>query len=349
MNNLERLTFYYLAGRLFIPLPRYLIYNPTLRCDLACRHCGIWEAEKQKELAPVDLKKIIQRKFFRKIDTAWLTGGEPSMRKDLKELAAVFRDSLPGMRVLGIASNGFATERILARLEEILSELDPTRQGLFVHLSLDGIGEVEDRIRGRVGAFAALSETVKGINGLKKRYPARKIELGFNCVIQKQNVDQLEEIRKFAQDQGSSLTFNMVEITDQYYCNQDRAGELALDQAEKEQVIIFLKRLIPQSGAALSYQYRRMLAVLSGQKRDRRCLSLYSTLAIDADGSWIPCPLCSEWKRVNFISDPPEIFWKSKEAMELRQRVERELCPECMLSCSLGDSLSVPEFLRGGF
>ena len=106
----------------FVPKPRFLIYNATRRCDLSCRHCGIWQAEKREELDAARLEPIIARGFFSKVDTVWLTGGEPFLRKDLAELAKVFRARLPGMRMLGIASNGYATERILGRLEELLAE-----------------------------------------------------------------------------------------------------------------------------------------------------------------------------------------------------------------------------------
>ncbi len=349
MNNLERLGFYYLAGRVFVPKPRFLIYNATRRCDLSCRHCGIWQAEKREELDAARLEPIIARGFFSKVDTVWLTGGEPFLRKDLAELAKVFRARLPGMRMLGIASNGYATERILGRLEELLAELDPGRHGLFLQLSVDGIGEIEDSIRGKAGVFAGVQATIAGVNLLKKKYPERKIELGFNCVIQKQNAGQLGAIKEFAARSGASLTFNLAEITDQYFCNSARAGELALGAEDQKIVIAFLRELSAESAPAFASHYRGMATALEGQQRGRRCLTLYSTLVIDADGSWMPCPLCSDWMRVNFQDRAPEQFWKSRDARELRKRAERELCPSCALSCSLGDSLSIREFLAGGF
>jgi hypothetical protein len=52
---------------------------------------------------------------------------------------------------------------------------------------------------------------------------------------------------------------------------------------------------------------------------------------------------------VNFRDVDPESFWRSEQAKSLRKKVEAEKCGECMLTCSLGDSLSIHEFLRGGF
>ena len=349
MNNFERLIFYYGAGRFFNPLPRFFIYNATYRCDLACSHCRVWETKKREEISPSDLGKILDRGFFSKVETAWLTGGEPTLRKDLAQISAALRKSLPKMTILGIASNGYATERIMARLDEILAEIDPSRQGLFIQLSIDGMGDVHDKVRGRQGAFAGLAATVSAIKNFQQKNPGKKIMLGFNCVIQPENLAQLEEINKFAKENQSEITFNVVAVTDQYYCNQGRSGSLGFKKEEKQEIIKFLSALIRETGPAFQYQYRSILSVLSGRKRDRRCLTLYSTFVVDSDGAWIPCPLCSEWMRVNFLTIDPEKFWRSREAEDLRRRAAGENCPECMLGCSLGDSLSIAEFLSGGF
>jgi len=349
MNNLERLIFYYGAGRFFIPLPRFFIYNATYRCDLACSHCGVWETKKRDEISLADLEKILGREFFHKVETAWLTGGEPTLRKDLGGLAAALRKNLPKMTMLGIASNGYATERIMARIDEMLAAIDPGRQGLFIQLSIDGIGDVHDKVRGRQGAFAGLAATVAAIKNFQQKNPGKKVILGFNCVIQPENIFQLEQINKFAKENQSEITFNVAAVTDQYYCNQARGGSLGFKKEEKQEIIKFLSALIRETGPAFQYQYRSILSVLSGGERDRRCLTQYSTFVVDSDGAWIPCPLCSEWMRVNFMETDPATFWRSREAEDLRRRAARENCPECMLGCSLGDSLSITEFLGGGF
>jgi len=349
MNNLERLVMYYAAGRAFTPRPRYFIYNATLRCDLACGHCGVWRNKKREELAPKDLERIIRRDFFRKVETAWITGGEPTLRQDLGQIAQAFRQCFPALAIVGIASNGYATERVLSRLEEIAAELDPSRHGLFAHLSLDGAGEIHDCIRGKEGAFKNLIATVEGIRELKSRNPRLKIDLGFNCVVQPENVAGLEQVKALAEKYSAPLTFNIVEVTDQYYCNRARAKELAFSPEARQEVIKFLTALARGSTPAFRYQYQRFLAVLERGQRDRRCLTLYSTFALDSDGTWIPCPLCSEWNRISFLEQDPEPFWKSADARELRAKVLARECPDCMLSCSLGDSLSLREFLAGGF
>jgi len=348
MNNLQRLLWYYGAGRIFIPRPRYFIYNATLRCDLHCRHCGIWENRKKPELAPADLDKILARDFFSRVETAWLTGGEPTLRKDLGPIAGIFRKRFPSMRILGIATNGYAPERILSRLDEISAELDHSRQGIFIQFSIDGLEEVHDRIRGP-DAFTNLTASVEAVKQWRAGHPSLKVDFGFNCVVQPENVAQLKAVKDFAEQRGAGITFNVVAITDQIYYTRHKASELAFRNGLKRELTAFLQQLKDESGPAYRQQYQSFISVLSGGKRRRRCLSLYSTFIVNSDGTWIPCPLCSEWERVDFRETDPGFFWKSSRAKTLRRRVAAELCPGCLLSCSLGDSLSFLEFIAGGF
>ena len=349
MNDLVKIAFYYGAGRIFIPLPRFFIFNPTRRCDLACQHCGVWKSEKKIELSSDELRELLKNKLFQKIEVVWLSGGEPSLRKDLAELTEVFNQSLPKMQILGMASNGYNSERIILRCREMLQKLNPAKQGFFLHLSLDGIGEPHNKIRGKEDAFENLIKTIDRFKKLKEEFPRHRLELGFNCVIQKGNYFQLKEIFEFAQSQSASITFNLVEITDQYYSNIELAQSLSLSPDEKQAVIEFLKEIINKLPAGYKSHYKSLISILSGKRRTRRCLSLYSTVVIDSDGSWIPCPLSSNWQKVNFLQVSAEKFWKSKTTRELRKRIQKQLCPKCGLSCSLGDSLSISEFLRGGF
>ena len=51
----------------------------------------------------------------------------------------------------------------------------------------------------------------------------------------------------------------------------------------------------------------------------------------------------------NVLNQDMKALWKGPEAKAMRERVLREFCPSCMLSCSLGDSMPLIEWLRGGW
>jgi MoaA/NifB/PqqE/SkfB family radical SAM enzyme len=347
MRDRERLWNYYAAGRLHLPRPRYLCFNATLRCDGRCGHCGIWRTPPPpRELSADELASVLARPLFQRVQTAWLTGGEPTLRDDAGALARAMVRTLPALTTLGIATNGLDPARVLDRATAMAEALGEP-QGLFVHLSLDGVGEVHDRLRGRTGAFAAVAETIARLRELKRTRP--RLELGLNCVIQPGNVAHLDELNAYAREQGLPLMFNIALVTDQVYRNQDREQALTLSPAEREKVAAFLRGLLPASPPAFRYQYHIILAVLAGQARPRRCLTLYTTININADGSLIPCPAASDLLPLNVLTDNPERIWRGAAARAMRRRVHRELCPGCMLSCSLGDSMPLDEWRRGGW
>lgn len=350
MNDLDRLWNYYALGRLSRPRPRYLCVNATLRCDGRCGHCGIWRDERPTpELSAPDFGRLLGAPFFSRIETAWITGGEPTLREDLGELAQAMVGALPSLQTLGLATNALEPDRALDRVRTLAAAIEPARQSLFIHISLDGIALVHDRVRHREGAFAAVMETITRLRALQAETPAPKIELGLNCVIQPANLEHLPELFEFARERGLPLLFNVALVTDQSYRNLASRDALLLSTEERKIVSAFLERIIPKSPAPFQYQYRIMQAVLAGRARPRRCLTLYSTININADGSWIPCPAAAYLLPKNFREAEAEEFWKSEEAQSLRDRVHREFCPSCMLSCSLGDSLPLSEWLRGGW
>ncbi len=348
MSNLERVAWYYGAGRLFLPRPRYFCFNSTLRCDLKCLHCGIWEDKLEgEELSPDQLAEILRQPFFQRIHTAWLTGGEPTLRKDAGELAEVLASRLPSLRTLGIATNGVQTDRVAARVREMLKAIDTGRQSLFVHISVDGYREVHDLVRSRQGAFDGVVATLEEVQAIAKENPA--VVAGLNCVIQPDNVDDLGNIYRFAKDRGVSLTFNTVVITDQIFRTAARSEQLSLDEGAKKKIRDFLESIMPEAPPVLRYSYRIIIEVLKGGRRPRRCLTLYSTVNINANGVLIPCPAASDMFPVDVFGLDLDELWRSSEAEEMRRRVLKDFCPSCMLSCSVGDAMSIRELLQRGW
>ncbi|MFO8055911.1 MAG: radical SAM protein [bacterium] len=350
MNDRERLLLYYAGGRLFTPRPRYLCFNATLRCDSRCLHCGIWEEEKPgPELGADELRHVLARPFFDRIETAWLTGGEPTLREDVGALARALVKSLPSLSTLGIATNALSPDRVLERVESLAKVSLGAVRSVFIHVSLDGIGETHDQVRRKKGAFEAVVETIDRLSALRASLSGPVLEIGLNCVIQPLNVGNLEEIYQFSRERSLPLLFNVAMITDQVYRSKSREAELKLSEDDRQKTVEFLERIMPESPPPLRYQYRNLKTVLTGGTRPYRCLTLYSTVNINADGTLIPCPASSDLFPRNVLYENMDELWRSADMLKLRKKVHRDLCPSCMLSCSLGDSMPLSEWLKGGW
>lgn len=121
---------------------RTIMWKATLRCNLACRHCG---SDCRSEAAVPDMPAA---DFLRTIDTITphvvpnrvlivITGGEALMRRDIEEVGrALYDRGYPW----GIVTNGMLLDE--RRLESLL------RAGLHTAtVSLDGFAETHNRIR----------------------------------------------------------------------------------------------------------------------------------------------------------------------------------------------------------
>jgi MoaA/NifB/PqqE/SkfB family radical SAM enzyme len=124
-----------------------------------------------------------------------LTGGEPTLHKELPEICRIF-DRSNGTKMVTIPTNGIQTERILAEMEEILKTC---RLRLNVQVSIDGLGETHDRFRGVPGNFEKAVATARGFKALKPRY--RNLNnVSIITSIAAQNVHELEALLRFVRD-----------------------------------------------------------------------------------------------------------------------------------------------------
>jgi MoaA/NifB/PqqE/SkfB family radical SAM enzyme len=114
-----------------------------------------------------------------------LTGGEPFVRKDFAEIAAL-TERLLQPALLHITSNGFLTERIVSYCEQ-RARTTP----LQLLISSDGVGAKHDEIRGRRDAFALSMATVRAL-------APRQRELGLRLAVNQTVVDT-ESARQYGE------------------------------------------------------------------------------------------------------------------------------------------------------
>lgn len=167
---LPRLRDLQIAGRTVWKrgLPVNLIFFVTSRCNLLCRHCFYWEElnRKKNELSLEEIEKI--SRSLPNLLSLSLTGGEPYLRPDLPEIAAAFvRNSK--VRNIQIPSNGLLVDKTLERAERLLQMTGDARVSTGV--SLDGPREIHNRVRQNERSFDKAIETLRGLQGLKPRFP----------------------------------------------------------------------------------------------------------------------------------------------------------------------------------
>ena len=134
-----------------------------------------------------------------------LGGGEPFLRRDLPEICALFvRNN--GDQNLCIPTNGFATDLICSKVQEILEQCRGINVSLV--LSLDGFQTTHDDIR-MPGSFERVMATAEKLAELRKSHA--NFSFFFNATISVLNWRELPELARFVRNKfNANLDFNML-------------------------------------------------------------------------------------------------------------------------------------------
>lgn len=180
-----------LSNLLHVRMPHYVIFYVTSQCNSRCHHCFYWkkikEFDKTKELSLDEIQKIANN--FENLEQVSLTGGEPFLREDLPEICEIWSKTC-STAFFTIPTNGILSKKIKKKTEDILKRCPETH--LRISLSLDGIGELHDKLRGVQGNFKKVIDTYTLLDPLRKKY--NNLSIDVSTVIQKDNQDKIIEI-----------------------------------------------------------------------------------------------------------------------------------------------------------
>lgn len=164
-----------------------VVWNTTRRCNLACIHCysSSENAVYPGELTTQQAEAFIDDLGEYGIPVLLFSGGEPMMREDLIHLISYAKGR--GLRTV-ISTNGTLLNNI--RVGELKAA------GISqIGISVDGIWGVNDRFRGRKGAFE------DALHGIRVSLGAG-VRTSLRFTMTSQNVDQLDEIFDLVAEEG---------------------------------------------------------------------------------------------------------------------------------------------------
>jgi 12,18-didecarboxysiroheme deacetylase len=156
-----------------------VVWNVTRACNLRCVHCYAQAVERsrERELSSEQGLALIDDLADFGVPVVLFSGGEPLVRPDLVELARYAVGK--GMRAV-ISTNGTLISRQKA---EELKEIGLS----YVGVSLDGMEAVNDRFRGKKGAFR---DALAGIENCQ----AVGLKVGLRFTINRMNAQEIPKI-----------------------------------------------------------------------------------------------------------------------------------------------------------
>jgi Fe-coproporphyrin III synthase len=184
----DRLRYSEKSGDDRVSTPRpVVVWNCTRQCNLSCVHCYASASNHQSdgEMDTEAGESFIHDLADFGIPVILFSGGEPLLRKDIFQLANFARQQ--GLRI-AMSTNGTLISREIA--ERIANS-----EFAEVGISLDGIGEKNDRFRGKSGAYKAALNGIRNCIALGVRVSLR---LTMTCF----NYQEIPTILQLAEDEG---------------------------------------------------------------------------------------------------------------------------------------------------
>ncbi len=164
-----------------------VVWNSTRTCNLKCRHCYMSSDAKKyaNELTTDEAKQFIDDLADFKVPVLLFSGGEPLIRPDFFELADYAAKK--GVRPTLSTNGTLITPQVARKIKDI---------GVgYVGISLDGLREVNDKFRGKTGAFEAAMNGIKNCVAVDQR-------VGLRFTINHHNIQELENIFDFIEEEN---------------------------------------------------------------------------------------------------------------------------------------------------
>jgi radical SAM protein with 4Fe4S-binding SPASM domain len=295
-------------------VPVSVVWEITLACDLACQHCGSRAGRRRRdELSTAECLDLVAQMAELGTRDVALIGGEAYLRKDWIELVSAITGA--GMEC-GLQSGG----RNLTD-ERIERAADAGLNG--VGISIDGLAEVHDKVRGVPGSFEKAVAALRRVSG-------RGMMASVNTQINRQSMPQLRELMEVVIDTGATnwqlaITVAMGNAADhpelllQPYEMLDLMPLLAELAVEGRKRGLFLQ---PANNIGYFGPYEAKIRnILDEQIHWAGCAAGDTVIGIEADGTIKSCPgLPSPYAGGNIRDKSLRDIWENADPIAFTRR-----------------------------
>lgn len=282
----------------------------TYRCPMRCNMCHIWKnpSDAEKEFTARDLEKIPA------VNLTNITGGEPFIREDLDEIVEVVARR---SKRICISTSGYYVDRTLK-----LSERFPK---LGFRISIEGLSQKNDELRGRSGGFD------KGLRTLLELRAMGRRDVGFGITVSNNNSRDMLWLYELAKQLG--MEFATAAFHNSFYFHKfDNAITNADEVIRNFEELIdrMLKENRPKSWFRAFFNLG-LINYIRGNKRMLPCEAGTENFFVDPYGEILPCNgmeskyWYESFGNIREYSSFHEL-WQGRRADKVRRCVAR--CPK---------------------
>jgi MoaA/NifB/PqqE/SkfB family radical SAM enzyme len=328
-------------------LPISAAIDLTDRCNFHCRFCGIWAKQNKSDLDPQIFKAQFEKsKALKNLKIFNFGGGEPFLLNDLGYFVeTVIRYARPLQ--IRFVTNGYLTGRIYNTMQDLLQRF---RVPFGVKISIDGLRDMHNELRGLSDAFEKTMETLDALLNLRRNY-RRKLSLNLGFTVTSANYRQLQAVFNLCIKKRVGFFYKPVLNADKF-CQANFDNSLLLNKEQTFEVVRFGKFILknlkgfPLKERVIYRLYYRLqnksLAAETTQARLIPCYAACASFYMTPDGNVSPCFMRNEIMG-NINNTEFDDFWFSNSAELLRKKLKSSDC-FCLTSCDTFPSLLVHKF-----
>ena len=281
----------------------------TYRCPMRCQMCNIWKypTNRSEEIQAKDLTSLPKLKFIN------LTGGEPFIREDLD---TIVEECYNHTDRIVISTSGWFEDRVI--------ELAKKFPNIGIRISIEGLSEKNDELRGHDGGFD------KGLRTLLSLKKMGVKDIGFGCTVSNHNSKDMLSLYQLSLSMG--MEFATAAFHNSYYFHKE--DNLI---SNKEEVCNDFRQLIewqlkennPKSWFRAWFNMG-LINYIEGGRRMLPCEAGSANFFIDPWGEVYPCNGMEDkfWKLSmgNIHQHTFNEIWESEQAAIVREKVRN--CPK---------------------
>ncbi|MCK4941638.1 radical SAM protein [candidate division WOR-3 bacterium] len=223
--------------RFIKPSPFSADIHVSTKCNSRCVTCDYWRSEARRRYPKHDLSTAQIEDIFTQlseigIKVVGLGGAEPLIRKDIGKLIRKAKEIVGGKVYL--TTNGLLLERKAEML--LKSGVD------HVSVSIDGIGDTNDNIRGISGDYERAIRGIRKLKELIETGESGKCVCNIGTTITQSNIHEIPKLIELARQLGTQWNFNLLDDEINYAKTVDLAPLFVKDANAIDHTIDYLHR-----------------------------------------------------------------------------------------------------------
>lgn len=311
-------------------IPLYCEWEVTDRCNMNCSFCGTRKSEGSiaRDISRAEALSLVEQLSKLGTKIIHFTGGEPTLREDLRELVGKAKEK---NMIVQITTNGSCPIQKMDRL--LLADV--------ILISIDGTEQFHDSIRNSPGAFKRAMQTLQFLKSKNKKPIITCVytkESSYKMAEELVDVARSLDIRITIKNLGRNINETMPEAMAHPEYNDLKSEYFA-------EYISVVHKLRKEYKNTVVNPEPLSTVIGQGGLDAYGCRAMDIAISIKADGSIsLPC----NGLQIRLLKGKIESIYHGKEALELRPlQGNHPICKGCNIPCMVGASALLR--LRGLF